>query len=69
MNQFSKEFMALFDGEDLKIDVDIYKDDLDDENECSVYISHNGSSGVSYHHLTSKEAIANGFLKYLENYL
>lgn len=63
MNQFSKEFMALFADEDLKIDVDIYKDDLDNENECSVYFSHNGSSGVCYHHLTSKDAIINGFLK------
>ena len=69
MKQFSKEFIALFADEDLQIRIDIYKDDLDDENECSVYISHNGSSGACYHHLTSKEAIANGFLEYLENYL
>lgn len=69
MNQFSKEFMALFNDEDLKIEVDIYKDDLDDENECSVYISHNGSSGASYHHLKTKEAITNKFLQYLENYV
>ena len=69
MNQFSKEFMALFTDEDLQIRIDVYKDDLDDENECSIYISHNGSSGACYHHLKTKEAITTRFLHYLENYL
>ena len=50
----------------LHIDVEIYKNEDDEQGEFSVYISHNGSSGCEYNGLTTSDDIAESISSYIE---
>ncbi len=64
----NEEFKKLTIGDDgIHIDLEIYRDDHDDENSRSLYISHDGSSGCEYHGLTTTEEIGQCIVKYIED--
>ena len=50
----------------LHIDVEIYKNEDDEQEEFSVYISHDGSSGCEYNGLTTSDDIAESISSYIE---
>ena len=52
--------------EGINIEFEIYRDDSDNEESRSLYISHNGSSGCEYHGLTTAEEIAQCIAEYIE---
>ena len=63
-NDLFKELAIGNDG--VHIDLEIYRDDHDDEESRSLYISHNGSSGSEYHGLTTAEEIGQCIAEYIE---
>ena len=64
-NDLFKELTIGSDG--IHIDLEIYRDDRDDEESRSLYISHDGSSGCEYHGLTTAEEIGQCVVKYIED--
>lgn len=55
--------------DEIPIDIILYKDDMDEEDEYSMRISHNNSSGASYSRLKTVENISSCLIDYIESYL